>query len=139
MNIDKNKITYPKQLIGGDRRDKGTIQIFTQSTDNPKIYSTGLNGVYDMKLIDIKLICALASGFSIQMISDTFRINHGNTNNNFRYIFRSGTSELTTDMVFKQVQVNDKVSISFSRNGSIGNDINLNNYNTILTFEYEKL
>jgi hypothetical protein len=43
-----------KPLIG-TKKDVGNFQIFFQSTDTNKQYSTALNGTYNLKLIDLHL------------------------------------------------------------------------------------
>jgi hypothetical protein len=141
MNIDINKISPPKQLIGGERRDKGVLQIFFQSTDSPHLYSTGLQGVYNMKLTDFKLIPSVSASYAIQMLSDTFRVDRGNINDNFKISYRTGTNEVPNPVYFYQMNMNNFVSIDFIQLGTIGADINGvgSTYNAILTFEYEKL
>ena len=145
MNIDKNNITKPKQLIGGERRDKGVLQIFFQSTDNSfnqlTRYSTGLNGVYDLTLLDLKVISASATAeeYAVEMLSDTFTINNGNTNTNFKFIHRNGCPEVPNPVLFRQAEVRNFVSLGFNRIGSVQDNINAGNYNILLTIEYEKL
>lgn len=141
MNIDKNNITKPKQLIGGERRDKGVLQIFFQSTDSPKRYSTGLNGTYDLTLLDLKVITAAASAeeYCVEMLSDTLHINNGNTNTNFKFMHRNGCPEVPNPVRFRQAEVRNFVDIDFNRLGSVQDDIDGNAYNVLLTIEYERL
>jgi hypothetical protein len=145
MNIDKNNITAPKQLIGGERRDKGVLQIFFQSTDNSfnqlTRYSTGLNGVYDLTLLDLKVIhsAAAAEEYAVEMLSDTFTINNGNTNTNFKFIHRNGCPEVPNPVLFRQAEVRNFVSLGFQQIGSVQDNINSDDYNILLTIEYEKL
>lgn len=141
MNIDKNNISKPKQLIGGERRDKGTLQIFFQSTDSPKQYSTGLHGTYDLKLLDLKVISAGANSqeYAVEMLSDTFSINNGNTNTNFKFIHRNGCPEVPNPVLFRQADVRNFVDIDFNRLGSVKDDIDGAAYNVLLTIEYERL
>jgi len=141
MNIDKNNISKPKQLIGGERRDKGTLQIFFQSTDSPKKYSTGLHGTYDLKLLDLKVISAGANSqeYAVEMLSDTFSINNGNTNTNFKFIHRNGCPEVPNPVLFRQTDVRNFVDIDFNRLGSVKDDIDGAAYNILITIEYERL
>ena len=141
MNIDKNNITKPKQLIGGERRDKGVLQIFFQSTDSPKQYSTGLHGTYDLKLLDLKVISAGANSqeYAVEMLSDTFSINNGNTNTNFKFIHRNGCPEVPNPVLFRQAEVRNFVDIDFNRLGSVKDDIDGAAYNVLLTIQYERL
>lgn len=146
MNIDKNNISAPKQLIGGERRDKGVLQIFYQSTDPEPAgqgskYSTGLNGMYNMKLLDLKTIttAGVGSGYVIQMISDTFKIDRGNINTQFKFIYKAGVPEIPNPIEFRQTQINNNIELSFLQLGVIGQNINAAPYNILLTFEYEKL
>lgn len=141
MNIDKNNISNPKQLIGGERRDKGTLQIFFQSTDSPKQYSTGLHGTYDLKLLDLKVISAGANSqeYAVQMLSDTFSINNGNTNSNFKFIHRNGCPEVPSPVLFRQAEVRNFVDVDFNRLGSVKDDIDGAAYNVLLTIQYERL
>jgi len=141
MNIDKNNISKPKQLIGGERRDKGTLQIFFQSTDSPKQYSTGLHGTYDLKLLDLKVISAGANSqeYAVEMLSDTFSINNGNKNTNFKFIHRNGCPEVPNPVLFRQADVRNFVDIDFNRLGSVKDDIDGAAYNVLLTIEYERL
>ena len=145
MNIDKNNISAPKQLIGGERRDKGVLQIFYQSTDPEPAgqgskYSIGLNGMYDMKLLDLKIIAGtIGAGLAVQMISDTFKIDRGNQNDQFKFIYKGGVPEIPSPIQFRQVQINNWVELSFIQLGLIGTNINTQPYNILMTFEYEKL
>jgi hypothetical protein len=145
MNIDKNNISAPKQLIGGERRDKGVLQIFFQSTDAVAYqgarYPTGLNGVYDLKLLDLKVISAAAAGteFCVEMLSDTFRLDRGNTNDNFKFMHRNGAPEVPNPVKFRQAEVRNWVNIDFQQFGLVGGNIDSAAYNILLTIEYEKL
>jgi len=141
MNIDKNNISKPKQLIGGERREKGVLQIFFQSTDSPKQYSTGLHGTYDLKLLDLKVISAGANSqeYAVEMLSDTFSINNGNTNTNFKFIHRNGCPEVPNPVLFRQAEVRNFVDIDFNRLGSVKDDIDGAAYNVLLTIQYERL
>lgn len=141
MNIDKNNISAPKQLIGGERRDNGLLQIFFQSTDAPKQYSTGLNGTYNLTLLDLKVVSAAAAGdeYAVQMISDTFHINNGNTNTNFKFIHRNGCPEIPNPIKLRQAEVRNFIDLDFVRLGIVQDDINAQAYNVLLTIEYERL
>ena len=145
MNIDKNNITAPKQLIGGERRDKGILQIFFQSTDTVAYqgarYATGLNGTYELTLLDLKLISAAATAeeYCIEMISDTFRIDKGNLNDNFKFIHRNGAPEVPNPIKLRQVEVRNWVQLDFQQLGSVQDNVDSNAYNILLTIEYEKL
>jgi len=141
MNIDKNNISKPKQLIGGERREKGVLQIFFQSTDSPKRYSTGLHGTYDLTLLDLKVISAGANSqeYAVEMLSDTFSINNGNTNTNFKFIHRNGCPEVPNPVLFRQAEVRNFVDIDFNRLGSVKDDIDGAAYNVLLTIQYERL
>ena len=145
MNIDKNNITKPKQLIGGERRDKGSLQIFYQTSDTSynqqTSYSTGLHGTYDLTLLDIKITSAAAAAqeYVVEMLSDTFQINNGNTNTNFKFVHRNGCPEIPSPVLFRQTEVRNNVSLGFQKLGSIQENINDSSYNVLLTMEYEKL
>lgn len=145
MNIDKNNISKPKQLIGGDRRDKGVLQIFYQSADTSynqlTTYSTGLHGTYDLKLLDLKVISAGANTqeYCVEMLSDTFQISCGNTNANFKFIHRNGAPEVPNPVLFRQAEVRNNVLVGFQKLGSVKDNIVSNAFNIILTIEYEKL
>jgi hypothetical protein len=133
--------TYPKPLIGGEKRDSGILQIFTQSTDSPKIYSTGLGGTYDLTLQDIKVIHAGATAeeYAVQIISDTLRLDRGNGNDNVKFIHRNGAPEIQQSIKLRQADVKNWVSIDYQQLGSVGDNINDNSYNVLLTIAYEKL
>jgi hypothetical protein len=151
MNIDKNNITKPKQLIGGERRDKGVLQIFFQNSDpeppgQGSKYSTSLNGTYDITILDIKVISAAASGseFAVQIISDTFKLERGaggsaGANDNVKFFHRNGSNEIPNPIKLRQAEVRNWIELSFLQVGSIGTDINSAAYNILLTIEYEKL
>ena len=132
---------FAKPLIGGEKRDSGILQIFTQSTDSPKIYSTGLGGTYDLTLQDIKVISAAATAeeYAVQIISDTLRLDRGNGNDNIKFIHRNGASELPYPIKLRQADVKNWVSIDYQRLGSVQDNINDNSYNVLLTIAYEKL
>lgn len=133
-------LIQPKKLIS--MRDKGTFQLFTQSTDAVKTYPTGLSGVYDLKITDINLIHAGVSTneYPFQIVSDTLRLSSGNLNNNIKVFFRPGANEVPAPIKLYQVNINNNMSCSFLRLGTIGTDINTGgNYNVVITFEYEKL
>lgn len=141
MNID-SQLSYPKQLIGGERREKGTLQIFYKSTDTqPPRYSTGLNGTYDLTLLDLKVIssAATAEEYCVEMLSDTFRIDRGNLNDNFKFVHRNGAPELPNPVKFRQATINNYVEVDFQQLGTIQDNINANDYYILLTFEYERL
>ena len=151
MNIDKNNITKPKQLIGGDRRDKGVLQISYQSTDpespgQGSKYSTGLNGTYDLTLLDLKVISAAVaeSEFSVQIVSDTLKTERGagsgaGTNDNVKFMHRNGTSEIPNPLKLRQIDIRNWIELSFLQLGTIGVDINAAAFNILLTLEYERL
>jgi len=141
MNINKNNISPPKQLIGGERRDTGTLQIFFQSTDTKKQYSTGLNGTYNLTLLDLKVISSGASGdeYCIEMLSDTLKVDRGNINDNFKFVHRNGTPETPNPIKFRQLEVRNFVDLDFQQLGSVQDNINAQAYNVLLTIEYERL
>jgi len=130
-------------LIGGSRKrdDRGTLQLFCQSADTVKVYSTGLSGTYNLKLIDVELIhSGLATAeFAFQIISDTFRLAYGNTNNNIKLVHDLHSSMIPNPIPLYQVDIKNHVAVQFLRLGAVGTDINTVTYNIILTFEYEKL
>ena len=135
-----SSLITPKKTIS--MKDKGTFQLFTQSTDTSKIYPTGLSGVYDIKITDIKLIHTGggANEYAFQIISDTFRISLGNVNDNIKIIHRNGAPSIPNPIKLYQLNINNYVSCEFQRLGSVGTDINVGgNYNVLITFEYEKL
>jgi hypothetical protein len=145
MNIDKNNISAPKQLIGGERRDKGVLQLFFQSTDAVAYYGarypTGLHGTYDLTLLDLKVIssAATAEEYCVEMLSDTFKIDRGNTNDNFKFVHRNGCPEVPNPVKFRQAEVRNWVQLDFQQFGSVQDNIDSNAYNILLTIEYEKL
>jgi hypothetical protein len=137
---------FTKPLIGGEKRDSGVLQIFTQSTDSPKIYSTGLGGTYDLTLTDIILIHSgdLGKEYALQIISDTLRLDRGNGNDNIKFISKDyGANNLSFPIKLRQAELRNWVSVSFQQIGTVGLDINDPNdatdYNVILTIAYEKL
>lgn len=144
MNLD-SQLSYPKQLIGGERRDKGVLQIFFQSTDTLAYqgarYATGLNGTYDLTLLDLKVISAAATAeeYAVEMLSDTLRIEKGNTNDNFKFVHRNGCPEVPNPIKFRQATVNNWITLDFQQFGSVQDNIDSNAYNVLLTIEYEKL
>ena len=151
MNIDKNNITYPKQLIGGERRDKGILQIFYQSSEekNQPTYATGLNGTYQFTLLGLNLITDgnVSDEFAVEMLSDTFFVDKGagqNTeaggaNANFKFFHRNGCPEIPIPIKLRQVDVRNHITLNFSKLGFIGTNITDVGYNILLTIEYEKL
>lgn len=134
-------LIQPKRLIG-DKRDKGTFQLFTQSTDTNKTYATGLSGVYDIKITDIKVLHAgvQTNEYAVQIISDTLRLSLGNVNDNIKFYHRVGANEFSSPINLYQLNINNHVSCSFLQLGTLGTDINTGGaYNVVITFEYEKL
>ena len=135
-----SSLITPKKTIS--MKDKGTFQLFTQSTDTNKRYATGLSGVYDIKITDIKLIHngGVGNEYAFQIISDTFRISLGNVNDNIKVVHRNGANEVPYPIKLYQLNINNYVSCEFQQLGSVGNNINVGgNYNVVITFEYEKL
>jgi len=132
---------FTKPLIGGEKREKGILQIFYQSTDSPKVYSTGLGGTYDLTLQDIKVVSAAAAGdeYAIQIISDTLRLDKANLNDNIKFVSRGGANEIPSPIKLRQADVKNFVSLDFLRLGSVQDDINAQAFNVILTISYEKL
>jgi hypothetical protein len=133
-------LIQPKKLIS--MKDKGTFQLFTQSTDSVKTYATGLSGVYDIRITDIKLIHAGGGNteYAVQIISDTLRLSLGNVNDNIKFFHRNGANEIPNPIKLYQLNINNHVSCSFLQLGSVGTDINTGgDYNVVITFEYEKL
>ena len=130
-------------LIGGSRKrdERGTLQLFCQSADTVKVYSTGLSGTYNLKLINAELIHSgpNSSEFAFQIISDTFRLAYGNTNNNIKLMHDRASSSVPNPIPLYQVDIKNHVAVDFLRLGAVGTDINTVTYNIILTFEYEKL
>ena len=132
---------FAKPLIGGERKEHGILQIFTQSTDSPKIYSTGLGGTYDLTLQDIKVVSAGVAGeeYAVQIISDTLRLDRGNGNDNIKFIHRNGAPEIQQSIKLRQADVKNWISIEYERIGSVQDNINAAAYNVLLTIAYEKL
>jgi hypothetical protein len=130
-------------LIGGSRKrdERGTLQLFCQSADTVKVYSTGLSGTYNLKLINSVLIHSGVATleFAFQIISDTFRLAYGNTNNNIKLVHERETGMIPTPIPLYQVDIKNHVAVDFQQLGSVGTDINTVTYNIVLTFEYEKL
>jgi hypothetical protein len=151
MNIDKNNITKPKQLIGGERRDKGILQIFYQSSEEKSLptYATGLNGTYQFTILGLNVITDgdAANEYAVEMISDTFFVDKGagqNTeaggaNANFKFFHRNGCPEIPIPIKLRQVDVRNHITLNFSKLGVIGANLSDVNYNILLTIEYEKL
>ena len=132
---------FTKPLIGGEKREKGILQIFFSSTDSPKVYSTGLGGTYDLTIQDIKVISAgpATDEYAVQIISDTLRLDRGNTNDNVKFVHRNGCPEIPSPIKLRQADVKNFLSLSFLQSGSVGEDINAAAYNVLLTIAYEKL
>lgn len=131
-----------KKLISNNGGDEGLLQLFCQSTDVNKVYSTGLGGTYELRIVNISVISNAVPGkeFSIEIISDTFRLDRGNGNENIKFIYRDyGASELTYPIKLRQAELRNFVSVSFLQLGTVGLDINASNYNIILTVEYKRL
>ena len=152
MNLD-SRLSYPKQLIGGERRDKGLLQIFFQSTDTQPAnqgakFSTGLNGVYDLRLMDIKVISSAAAGseFAVQLVSDTLKLDRGSAlassqyfNDTVKFVHWNGAPEIPSPILLRQMEIKNWIDMEFIQLGTIGADINSANYNVLLTIEYERL
>jgi hypothetical protein len=133
-------LIQPKKVVS--MKDKGTFQLFTQSTDANKTYATGLSGVYDVKITDIKMVHAGGNNneYAIQIISDTLRLSLGNVNDNVKFIHRNSASDVINPIKLYQLNINNYVSCSFLQLGSVGNDVNTGgDYTVVITFEYEKL
>lgn len=132
---------FAKPLIGGERRDKGILQLWFQSTDTVKQYSTGLGGTFDLTLLDIKVIssAATAEEYAVQIISDTLRLDRGNLNDNIKFIHRNGAPELPNPIKLRQADIKNWINLDFQRLGSVQDNINGNDYNVLLTIAYEKL
>lgn len=132
---------FTKPLIGGNSREKGILQIFFQSTDSPKVYSTGLGGTYDLTLQDIKVVSAAVAGdeYAVQIISDTLRLDRGNTNDNVKFVHRNGSPEIPSPIKLRQADVKNVLSLDFLRLGTLQDDINAQAFNVLLTIAYEKL
>lgn len=129
-----------KALIG-TKKDCGNLQVFYQSTDTVKQYQTTLNGEYNLKLVDLKVISAAAAGtvFSVQIISNTLKCDRGNTNDNYKFVYRDGCNELPSPIMFYDIPVRGWFDLDFLQLGAIGTNINASAYNILLTFEYERL
>jgi len=132
---------FAKPMIGGESREKGVLQIWTQSTDSPKQYSTGLGGTYDLTLLDIKVVSSAAAGeeYAIEIISDRLRLDRGNLNDNVKFVHRNGCPELPNPIKLRQMDINNWISIEYQQLGSVQDNINANTYNILLTIEYQKL
>lgn len=132
---------FTKPLIGGEKREKGILQIFFQSTDSPKVYSTGLGGTYDLTLLDIKVISAAAAGdeYAVQIISDTLRLDRGTTNDNVKFVHRNGCPEIPSPIKLRQAEVKNMLSLDFIRLGTVQDDINAQAFDVLITIAYEKL
>jgi hypothetical protein len=132
---------FAKPLIGGEKREEGILQIWFQSTDTVKRYSTGLGGYYDLTLLDIKVISASASAeeYAVQIISDTLRLDRGNLNDNIKFVHRNGAPELPNPIKLRQADVKNWIDVDFQQIGSVQDNINGSAYNVLLTIGYEKL
>lgn len=139
-----------KKLVSNNGCDEGILQILTQSIDTVKQYQSGLNGEYDLKLLDIKVISAAAAGseFPIQIISNTLRIDRGaineltnalNNNDNIKFFHRNGCPEITQPIKLRQQTVRGWIDINYLKLGSGGDDINDNEWMILLTIEYKRL
>ena len=141
MNINKNNITYGKQLIGGERRDKGVLQLFCSDIETQ--YATGLNGTYNLILQDVKIIFSgiALTGVPFQIVSNTLRLDRGNDNTYVKVIVRSASEEKQTAIPLKQEMINNYIDVSFIRLGVIGSNLNtlVGGYNVLLTIEYERV
>jgi hypothetical protein len=131
-----------KPLIG-NKKDCGILQIFYQSVDAVKNYPTALNGEYNLKLVDLKVIVAgagaLNSEYFIQLLSSTLRTDKSNLNDNFKFMHRNGTAEITSPLMFNDVNIKNWVDLDFVSLGVVGAVLNAHAHNILLTFEYEKL
>jgi len=142
-----------KKLISNNACDEGVLQIFTQSTDTIRQYHSGLNGSYDLKLLDIKVISGAIAGseFAIQIISDTLRIDRGalnggqtaiiqSTNNdNVKFFHRNGSPEIPSPIKLRQQTIRGWIDIDFQQLGTGGTDINASTWSILLTIEYKRL
>ena len=142
-----------KKVISNNACDEGILQIFCQSTDTIRQYHSGLNGIYDLKLLDIKLISGAVAGaeFAIQIISDTLKIDRGalngstagviqSTNNdNVKFFHRNGAPEIPNPLKLRQQTVRGWVDIDFQQLGTEGTDINASTWAILLTLEYKRL
>lgn len=121
------------------KKDTGILQIFFQSADTVKQYSTALNGEYNLKLLDLKFIGgALNAEYFIQMNSSTIRLDKGNLNDNFKFQHINGQNTVSNPIMFYDCVVKNWIDIDFTSLGSVGTALPAN-YNIILTFEYERL
>lgn len=121
------------------RGDVGVLQIYWQSSDTNKNYSTGLNGEYDLKLLDLKLIGGAANTeYFLQMISSTIRLDRGNLNDNYKFHHISGQNTVANPIMFYDNVIKNWVDIDFQQLGSVGGNLPAA-YNIILTFQYERL
>lgn len=129
-----------KTTLIGQKRDIGTLQIFWQSSDTLRNYSTGMNGEYDLKLLDIKFIGDGGANkeYFLQMISSTIKNDRANLNDNFKFHHINGQSSISNPVVFHDCVIKNWVDIDFVELGSVGDPLPAN-YNLILTFEYERL
>lgn len=140
------EINKYKPLIGmskdGYPKDCGVLQIFWQNSDTNKNYSTGLNGEYNLKLLDLKLIGGVSNGeYFIQMISSTVKLDRGNLNDNYKFQHISGQNTVANPIMFYDCSVKNWIDIDFATIGGVGANNNTlpPSYNIILTFEYERL
>ena len=129
-----------KPLIG-QKKDVGILQIFWQSTDTNKNYATNMNGDYNLKLIDLKLISSGAAGseYFVQMLSSTIRLDKANLNDNFKFQHINEQNTISNPVMFYQCSVKNWIDIDFTTLGSVGSVVTAFPYNIILTFEYERL
>ncbi len=137
-----------KPLIKSGKYDTGTLQIFAQSTDTVKVYSTSLNGEYDLILTDIKLLTDGVAGdeYACQIVSDTLRTDKGTAlsgsafqNDLIKLFHRNGTPEMTSPLLLRNQVIRNWMSISLQQVGVLGIDINTVAHNLLLTFEYKRL
>lgn len=137
-----------KPLIKSGKYDTGTLQIFAQSTDTVKVYSTSLNGEYDLILTDIKLITNATTSdiYACQIVSDTLRLDKGTAmsgsafqNDLIKFIHGNGTPEMTSPLLLRNRVIRNWMSVSLQQAGTLGTDINTIVYNVLLTFEYKRL
>lgn len=142
-----------KKNITNNGCDEGILQIFCQSTDTYRQYHSGLNGSYDLKLLDIKVISGAVAGseFAIQIVSDTLKIDRGalnastsaipqSTNNdNVKFFHRNGAPEIPNAIKLRQQNIRGWIDIDFAMLGTSGTDINSSTWSILLTLEYKRL
>jgi hypothetical protein len=139
MNINKNNITPYKQLIGGDRREKGIFELYVQTNDTIKQYATGLDGTYKLTLQNIQSIDAFSSTLVFEIISDTLRIDRGSNNTYIKGALRNERETICTPMILRQTDIKNWIDLSFRQLGTIGSNIGAISVGLVLTFEYEKV